>query len=489
MRILQVSAEIFPLLKTGGLADIAGALPAALHGAGCDVRVLLPGFPAILAGVSERVRIGEFVTPWGQDIAVEFGLLGALSTPTHAVYAYVMVAPSLYERPGNPYEDAEKRPYGDNCRRFSALGWAAAHLAHGLDPLWRAQLVHAHDWHAGLAPACLAHWNGGQGPYVPSVFTIHNLAYQGVFGAQHFGELGLPPSAFSVHGVEYYGQISFMKTGLKYATRITTVSPSYAREIQTPDQGCGLDGLLRDRAGDLLGILNAVDPTVWDPAHDALVAHPYSTRNLTGKASNKAAMQAEMGLAVQADAPLFAMVSRLTEQKGVPLVLAGIDEIVSRGGQLLMLGNGDSALEAAVRALVAQYPGQVAAKLGYDEAFAHRIFAASDVTLVPSRFEPCGLTQMYGLKYGSLPLVRRVGGLADTVVDSDLETLTDHTATGFVFDHFDVQDYRRAVRRAFALYQRKAEWARVRQTGMRLAFDWDSAARQYTALYQSLIPS
>ena len=489
MRILQVSAEIFPLLKTGGLADIAGALPAALQEVGCEVRVLLPGFPAIRAGVTDAVPVGQFVTPWGGTVQIEFGVLAALSTPTRTVQAYILVAPELYDRPGNPYEDANKQPYGDNCRRFAALGWAAAHLAHGLDALWRPQLVHAHDWHAGLAPACLAHWNGGQGPYVPSVFTIHNLAYQGVFGAQHFGELGLPPSAFNVHGVEYYGQLSFMKAGLTYATRITTVSPTYAREIQTPAQGCGLDGLLRDRAADLVGILNAVDSAVWDPAKDALLAHPYSIRNLTGKAASKAELQATMGLTVQNEAPLFAMVSRLTEQKGVPLVIAGIDEIVSRGGQLLMLGNGDTALEEAVLAAVRAHPGQVAAKLGYDESFAHRIFAGSDVTLVPSRFEPCGLTQMYGLKYGSLPLVRRVGGLADTVVDADLESLADHTATGFVFNDFEVADFRRAVRRAFGLYQMKAEWARVRQTGMRLAFDWDSAARQYTGLYQSIIPS
>jgi starch synthase len=487
MRILQVSAEIFPLLKTGGLADIAGALPAALQSQGCDVRVLLPGFPAILAGLKAPARIGSFGTPWGEAVEVMFGALPALSNASITIYAYVLVAPGLYDRPGNPYEDANKHPYVDNHRRFAALGWGAAHLAHGLDRLWCAQLVHSHDWHAALAPTCLAVWNAGMGPRVPSVYTIHNLAYQGVFWPQNFGDLGLPGHVFSVQGMEYFGQISFMKAGLSYASHITTVSPTYAREIQTPDQGCGLDGLLRGRAGSLSGILNAVDDTVWNAATDSHLEHHFDVRNMTGKARNKAAMQAEMGLTVDADVPLFTVVSRLTEQKGMPLVLSGLDEILGRGGQLLVLGNGDTQLEQAFGLQAKAHPKQVAFRMGYDEAFAHRIFAASDVTVVPSRFEPCGLTQMYGLKYGSLPLVRRVGGLADTVTDTDLETLDDQTATGFVFDAFDVKDYRRAIRRAFALYHRRADWNRVRQTGMKIAFDWGSAAQHYTHLYKSLI--
>lgn len=487
MRVLQVSAEIFPLLKTGGLADIAGALPPALLAQGCDVRVLLPGFPAIMAGLKDPVKVGGFGTPWGESVEVLFGALPAVSQGPHTVYAYVLQAPGLYDRPGNPYEDAQKRPYGDNHRRFAALGWAGAHLAHGLDPLWRADLVHSHDWHAALTPACLAVWNAGVGPRVPSVYTIHNLAYQGVFWPQNFGDLGLPGHVFSVQGMEYFGQISFMKAGLSYASHITTVSPSYAREIQTPEQGCGLDGLLRRRSGQLSGILNAVDDSVWNPATDKLLPHNYDVKNINGKARSKAALQAEHGLKVDADAPLFTVVSRLTEQKGLPLVLAAVDDITSRGGQLLVLGNGDTALEQAFAQKAKDLPAQVAFCMGYDEDLAHRIFAGSDVTLVPSRFEPCGLTQMYGMKYGSLPLVRRVGGLADTVTDTDLETLDNQSATGFVFNHFDVEDYRRAIRRAFALYRRKADWNRVRQTGMRIAFDWASAAQQYTNLYKSLI--
>jgi starch synthase len=487
MRILQVSAEIYPLLKTGGLADIAGALPAALQEVGCDVRLLLPGFTAVTSGIADAVEVGHFVTPWGERLRVDFGVVTALSQGDRVVYAYVLVAPALYERAGGPYEGVDRRPFGDNHRRFAALGWAAAHLAHGLDPLWRVQLVHSHDWHAALAPACLAFWGGGQSPRVPSVYTVHNLAYQGVFDANLFGELGLPPQALSVQGMEYYGRMSFMKAGLVYADRITTVSPTYAREIQTVEQGCGLDGLLRARAGDLRGILNAVDDKVWNPANDALLKHCYDVRRMAGKALNKAALQTAMGLPVLPDVPVFSMVSRFTEQKGLPLVLGALDEIVARGGQLVLLGNGDASLEEAILAQVQAHPQQIAARVGYDEAFAHLVFGGSDITLVPSLFEPCGLTQMYGMRYGSLPLVRSVGGLADTVVDSDLETLADHTATGFAFKEFAVDDYRHALRRAFALYQRKAEWARVRQTGMRLAFDWRGAAQKYADLYGSLI--
>jgi starch synthase len=486
MQILQVSAEIFPLLKTGGLADIAGALPAALQAAGCDVRVLLPGLPAIRAGLTDPVMVGKFTMPWGGSVAVAYGTLPALSSGTQAIGAYLLLSPDLFDRTGNPYEDADKKPYADNHRRFAALGWGAAHLAHGLDPGWRPEVVHSHDWHAALAPACLSLWSGQRAAEVPSVFTVHNLAYQGIFGAQCFDDLGLPADAFQLDGMEFHGQLSFMKAGLFYADRITTVSPTYAREIQTPEQGCGLDGLLRVRSEHLSGILNAVDASVWNPANDIQIAHHFDVHDMAGKARNKARLQAELGLQVRANAPLFAVVSRLTEQKGLPLVLAAIDEIVSRGGQLLVLGSGDAELEAAFTGQAQVNSRQVAVRLGYDESFAHRIFAGSDVTLVPSRFEPCGLTQMYGLKYGSLPLVRRVGGLADTVVDADLETLDNSSATGFVFDSFTEADYRRAVRRAFALYRRQADWRRVRQTGMCQAFDWASAAQQYTALYRSL---
>ncbi len=486
IRLLQVSAEIYPLLKTGGLADIAGALPAALATAGCDTRVLLPGLPAIRDGLRDAQAVGQFSLPWGEPVRVLRGKLpavpGAAGSP---VLAYLLDAPGLYDRPGNPYEDAQRRPYADNHRRFAALGWGAAHVARGLDPSWAPQLVHGHDWHAGLAAACLKFTAG---PPVPVVFTVHNLAYQGIFSADVLGELGLPVSAFQIDGLEFHGQISFMKAGLFYASKITTVSPTYAREIQTPEQGFGLDGLLRSRRNDLSGILNAVDTTIWNPATDPLIARTYSVEQMTGKARCKAALQTEAGLQPHKDAPLFTVVSRLTEQKGLNLVLAGIDDLVQGGGQLLVLGSGDHALETAFGHAAQRHPGAVALRVGYDEAYAHRIFAGSDVTLVPSRFEPCGLTQLYGLLYGSLPLVRAVGGLADTVVDADLATLDDHTATGIVFASFSEADYRHAVRRALALYRQPRAWARVRQTGMQQNFSWAQAARHYRAVYAAALP-
>ena len=485
MRILQVSAELFPLLKTGGLADVAGALPAALGAQGCAVRALLPGFPAVVAGLHAPHKVGSFTTPWGEGVDVVLGELPGLGAAGGALQAYVLIAPGLYDRPGNPYHDAQHNPYADNHRRFAALAWGAAHLAYGLDAGWSPQLVHCHDWHAGLAPACMAYWNSPQ--RVPTLFTIHNLAYQGCFPADCFADLGLPASAFGVSGLEFYGQVSFMKAALVYADHISTVSPTYAREIQTPEQGFGLDGLLRSRATQLSGILNGVDSSVWDPGHDALLAHPFDGRNLTGKARNKAALQTETGLEPLPDAPLFSLVGRLTEQKGLPLVLGGIEEVVGGGGQLLVLGSGDTALEHALATQAQAHPGRMAVRLDYDEALAHRIFGGSDVTLVPSRFEPCGLTQLYGLKYGSLPLVRRVGGLADTVVDTDLESLDDRSATGFVFDNFDSTDYRRAVRRALALYRRRADWSRVRQNGMRMESGWEQSALRYRDLYASLL--
>ena len=486
MRVLQVSAEIFPLLKTGGLADIAGALPQALAGVGCQVRALLPGFPAILQALQASSLVGEFRAPWGDTVRVRLGQLAGVPGGDGPLSAYVLEAPALYARPGNPYEDAQRRPYADNHRRFAALGWAAAHLAHGLDGDWAPQILHCHDWHAGLAPACLKHWPGPAAG-VRTLYTVHNLAYQGLFDPEVFGELGLPAAAFQLDGLEFHGQVSFMKAGLHYADHLSTVSPSYASEIQTPEQGCGLDGLLRRRHAQLTGILNAVDEAVWSPGADALIDHAYTPARMAGKALCKAALQRSSGLGEQADAPLFSLVGRITEQKGLSLVLAGVDEIVAQGGQLLVLGSGEAGLEQALQQQAVRHPGRVAVHLGYDEALAHRIFAGSDVTLVPSLFEPCGLTQMYGLKYGSLPLVRAVGGLADTVIDADLATLADHSATGFVFGPFTDAAYQHALRRAFALYGKRAAWARVRQTGMRQPLGWAPAAARYLALYQRLL--
>lgn len=483
MRVLHVCSEIYPLLKTGGLADVAGALPAAQAKNGCDARVLVPGFPALRAGVLEQVLVAELAPVFGSGaIRLYRGLL-----PGSGIAVYVIDAPDLYDRPGNPYADAENRDYPDNHRRFALLGWIAARMAEGLDPSWRPQVVHAHDWHAGLAPAYLkaAQQAGGQ-RLAGSVQTVHNLAYQGNFPSHVFDQLHLPGHFFDVNGVEFHGDVSFLKAGLFYADKLTTVSPTYAREIQGGDQGCGLDGLLRSRAGDLAGVLNGVDEAVWNPATDRLIPKVYDNRSMAGKLKGKTALQQEAGLALQNEAPLFCVVCRLTEQKGLHLVLDALPEIVERGGQIMVLGAGDAGLEAAFRAAAAAHPESVAVKIGYDEALSHRLIAASDVILVPSRFEPCGLTQLYGLKYGTLPLVRRVGGLADTVVDCSLENIADAVATGFVFETFDTTGIRAALRRAFALYNRKSDWKLVQRTAMQQQFGWDAAAADYLALYREI---
>lgn len=475
MRVLHVCAEMFPLLKTGGLADVSGALPLALAPLGCDVRVLLPGFPAIFAGLTIDGEVAQFDTFAGA-VRLLFG------TTADGVAVYVIDAPHLYARGGNPYQDGNHHPYADNHVRFALLGWMAARIAEGCDGFWRPGVVHAHDWHAGLAPAYLA----AVGHPARSVFTIHNLAYQGVFSPSDFAAVDLPAHFFDVNGVEFHGHLSFMKAGIYYADRVTTVSPTYSLEITGIEQGCGLDGLLRDRGGALSGVLNGVDDAIWNPEHDALIAASYSADKLAGKAKCKAALQAVMGLEVAADKPLFAVVSRLTEQKGLHLVLDVLHEITERGGQFVLLGSGDAAMEAAFRVAAAENPSQIAVKIGYDESFSHQIMAGSDVIMVPSRFEPCGLTQLYGLKYGALPLVRRVGGLADTVVDCSLENLQEGIATGAVFDGFSSEELTRGIRRMFALWARPKEWKAVRQQGMRADFGWHTAAEQYCDLYRAL---
>jgi len=485
MNVLHVAAEVYPFVKTGGLADVLGALPAAQAAAGAEVRLLLPGLPALTQVLREPEVVGRVLAPWGGAPAEL--VRGVLDAPHLAgVPAYLLRHDALYHRPGTPYGDGSGHAFVDNHRRFALLGFAASRLAEGVDAAWSPQAVQGHDWHAGLAPAYLSVGRTAKRHRAVSVFTIHNLAFQGLFEQRHFVELGLPASAWSLQGLEFHGQLSFMKAGLQYADRITTVSPSYAREIQASEFGAGLDGLLRERGAVLSGILNGVDDAVWNPAADAALAATYNADKTTGKAACKAALQRECKLDVRDDALLFAAVTRLTEQKGLQLLLPAIDDLVARGGQLVVLGSGDAALEAALRAAAAKHPKAVALRQGYDEALSHRIFGGSDVTLVPSRFEPCGLTQMYALRYGSLPLVRRTGGLADTVTDSTIEDLADERATGFVFERFDSADLERALRRAFTLWQRPREWRAVRKRGMQQRFGWSEAAERYLALYRSV---
>jgi starch synthase len=481
MKVLQVGAEIFPLLKTGGLADVLGALPQALAGRGVDVRLLLPGLPGILDAVLHAQRVAALGPAFG---AARVTLLRGVMPYTH-LPAYVVDAPFLYQRGGGPYQDSRGNEWPDNLQRFGLLGWAAAQLAQGgADADWAPQVVHAHDWHAALACAYLhAHPAAG----AASVFTIHNLAYQGLFPHDDIALLGLSSRYLSPSALEFHGQLSFMKAGLKFADRITTVSPTYAREIATHEFGVGLEGVIRGRGADVSGILNGIDTGVWNPAADSALAARYDAERLDGKARNKAALQQRFGLQVQAEAPLFGLVSRLTAQKGLDLVLAALPELVRMGAQLVVQGTGEGGLEAALRDAAAAHPGRVAVHLGYDEPGAHRLIAGADLILVPSRFEPCGLTQMYGLRYGSVPLVRRVGGLADTVRDAGSAEHPAPDGNGFVFEPAWPPALLDAAWRAIECYRRPALWQALMRRAMAEDLSWDGPAQRYVALYDRLI--
>ena len=483
MKVLLAAAEVFPLVKTGGLADVMGALPQALVRAGAGVRLVLPGLPAILQGLEQQQLVCELGALFGAGrVRVRRGRLACGAVP-----AYVVDAPYLYQRAGNPYLAPNGAEWSDNLQRFALLGWVAAHLASGeLDEAWRPDVLHAHDWHAAMACAYAAVHPGTK---VATVFTVHNLAYQGLFDAGDYHLLGLPARCMVPGGIEFHGQFSFMKAGLSYADRVTTVSPGYAAEIATEEFGCGLDGVVRARGKDVSGILNGVDSEVWNPQTDAAIAARYSRQSLAGKARCKAALQQSLGLTVGARTPLFAVVSRLTSQKGLDLVLATLPALLSQGAQLAVLGTGDAALENAFAAAGVRHPGQVAVRMAYDEAFAHQMVAGADVMLVPSRFEPCGLTQLYALRYGTVPLVRRVGGLADTVLDAGNAAGVGAEATGFVFGPATAEALADAITRAVGRFQVPAQWQALVRQGMAQDFSWSSAAEKYLALYRGMMPS
>lgn len=481
MRVLYVTSEVFPLVKTGGLGDVSAALPAALADIGVDVRLLLPGYPAILDGLQDaRTAAALDSMPGAGDGRLIQGHLPDGSP------ALVIDAPQLFARPGNPYVEENGRDWWDNHRRFAALGWVAAQLAAWeVVAGWRPDVIHAHDWQAGLAPAYLAL---RPGPRPATIMTIHNIAYQGLFSPDVLEELRLPPESFRMHGLEYYGKVGFLKAGLFYADKLTTVSPSYAEEIRATDQGCGLEGLLAARAGDLVGIVNGVDYRIWDPAADPHLAAPYDVERLDAKAANKRALQAECGFDPDPAAPLFAVVSRLSPQKGLDLVLEAVPHLVRQGARLMVLGSGDRPLEDGFRRAAAEYPGAVAVRIGYDEALSHRIQGGADLIMVPSRSEPCGLTQLYGLRYGTLPLVRATGGLKDTVRDVCDQSLADGTATGFVFGPDTAEALTAAIDRAIDFHRQTARWRRVQATAMTRDFSWDRSARHYADLYRTVRP-
>tara|TARA_R110002020_G_scaffold316361_6_gene531485 strand:- start:7577 stop:9028 length:1452 start_codon:yes stop_codon:yes gene_type:complete len=478
MKVLSVASEVYPLIKTGGLADVAGALPSALAAHAVEMQVLLPGYKQVMAKLPNPVRLLEFDDLLGAQAAV-------LACRMDGVQYLVLDAPSLFDRDGGPYTDAAGADHPDNWKRFAALSRAAATIAEdGIDG-WIPDIVHAHDWQAGLTPAYMKH---GKAVATPTVMTVHNLAFQGQFGPDIFPDLGLPQSDFAMTGLEYYGDVSFLKGGLQMASAITTVSPTYAQEIRTPDFGMGLDGLINARADALHGIVNGIDTKVWDPGTDTMIAANYTHSKLKKRQPNREALAERFGFA-DTDGPVFTVVSRLTWQKGIDVLAEIVDDIVAMGGKLAVLGSGDQALESALQAAADRHHGHVGLVIGYDEALSHLMQAGGDVILVPSRFEPCGLTQLYGLRYGNVPVVARTGGLADTIIDANEAAIAARVATGFQFGPVTPDALREALRRAIRSFADPKVWARLQNQGMNADVSWDRSALRYASLYAELLAS
>lgn len=469
-RVLSVASECVPLVKTGGLADVVGALPAALAGQGWEMRVLLPCYRALKPLTPKLSEVWRSEDLFGGPARVWSGQQSGISV-------LLLEADHFYDREGGPYA-GPSGDWPDNALRFAALSWAGAEIAKaGLSDGWKPDVLHGHDWQAGFASAYLAY--GGKP--VPSVITVHNIAFQGWAPASAIGDLRLPPEQFTSAGLEYYGGLSSLKAGLVTADRITTVSPNYAAELRRPEFGMGLQGVIAARSDVVSGILNGVDEDVWSPELESI---PYSARSMKGKAANREALCREFDLDVTG--PVAILVSRLTDQKGIDLVAGAMPGFVAGGGGLIVLGSGDPALEAAMRELQKAYPKRVAVHIGYDESLSHRLFSGGDAVLVPSRFEPCGLTQMYGLRYGTVPVVSAVGGLADTVIDASPAALAIGAATGIVFHPVDGLALGQALARLLALYADRKIWAKVQKTAMAQPVGWEQSARAYAALYEGL---
>jgi len=477
VRVLAVASEAYPLIKTGGLADVVGALPAALAREGVATRTLIPGYPDVVAALPDAEAVHTFASLGG-------GPARLLAARTQTLDLLVLDAPHLYARPGNPYLGPDGKDWPDNALRFAALAQCAAAIAADGIAGEAPDIVHAHDWQAALVPALL-HYRGGPRPR--TVMTVHNLAFQGLFPRNLLPATGLPPHAFVIDGAEFHGSISYLKAGLALADRLTTVSPTYAAEIRTPAEGMGLDGLLRERAHVLTGILNGIDLSVWDPARDAHLEATYDARHLARRAANKAALQQRLGLAVEPRTPLFGMVSRLTAQKGVDLVHDALPALAASGAQFALVGSGERALEEKFIVATHRDPGRVGVHVGYDEGLAHLMQAGVDALIVPSRFEPCGLTQLCALRYGAVPVVARVGGLADTIIDANDAALAVRAATGLQFAPVTLAALGIALERTLALYAERPTWRRLQSHAMACDVGWERPARRYAALFRDLV--
>lgn len=479
-KVLFASSEVFPLIKTGGLGDVAGSLPLALDREGHDVRILLPAYGDVLAKTKSHETVAK--------IALNGlpGTVDILEAPfdNNRIKLWLVHYGPAFDRKGNPYLAPDGAEWPDNAARFALFSRIIARIGQGTAGLdWVPSIVHCNDWQTGLAPALLAM----QYPRPATVFTIHNLAYQGVFPYATFHALGLPPHLWSPGGIEYFGNVAFIKGGLVYADMITTVSPNYAQEIQTPRFGHGMDGLLRHRNDRLTGILNGIDLDQWNPETDPYLEKHYNFQRIAGKNANKSALQQDFSLAVDDDIPLIGLVGRLVQQKGIDLVIGALPKLIALGYQIIFLGTGEKGFETALSQWAQRYPQEIAVRIGYDEGLAHRIEAGVDMFLMPSRFEPCGLNQMYSQRYGTVPIVHNVGGLADTVVDATPQNLRRKQATGLVFFEEQISDLELALDRAYLLFQDKKQWRALQRAGMSRDFSWQASAQHYTAAYQQAL--
>ena len=482
LRVLVASSEAHPLIKTGGLADVAGSLPAALRELGHDARLIIPAYPGAVKRIRELKTLCELAIP-GCHAPVR--VLGG-RLPDSKLPAYLVEAPEHFCREGNPYTDVSGRDWGDNPERFLLFCRVVAHIGEGLPELdWSPQVVHCNDWQTGLVPMLLH-----DQPDRPAlVFTIHNLAYQGLFDRATFDRLRLPTGLWSLNGLEFHHRLSFIKGGLVYSDRVNTVSPTYAAEVKTPRFGCGLDGLLRDLGTRFTGILNGIDYGLWNPAADPAIAQPYESETFALKVENKLALQREFGLPRNERAMVFGYIGRLVEQKGVDLILSILPRLLLHPDtQLILQGAGNAAIEDTLLTATATTPDKVGVFIGYDEGRAHRIEAGSDAFLMPSRFEPCGLNQIYSLRYGTVPIVHSTGGLADTVTDATAETIESGAATGFAFHQSNADALWGAVHRALVIYREQPDlWRKLAVNGMRRDFSWESSARNYVQLYREAL--
>ncbi len=476
MKVLSVTSEIFPLVKTGGLADVTGSLPKALVACGVETTSIVPGYPKVM-------QLLKNATP----LLVFDDLLGVRAALLHAriddLNLFVLDAPELYDRPGGPYVDANGRDHVDNWKRFAALSRAAAEIAGGILPGWVPDLVHTHDWQSAMTSLYMREI----GCAVPVVITIHNIAFQGQYSADILPAIGLSSSHFSMKSLEYYGDISFLKGGLVTADAITTVSPTYAREILTPRFGMGMDGILNERVAVLRGIVNGIDLDIWDPASDPHLPRNYDVHSLRRKREIRHLLLKRFDLDDQGTGPVFSAVSRLTWQKGLDMLADTADEIVENGGRLIIFGQGDPDVEQNLIRTAERYPGRMAVHIGYDEPIAHLIHGGSDAIVQPSRFEPCGLTQLYALRYGTVPVVSRTGGLSETIIDANDAAMSARVATGFQFHPVTTDGLRLALRRAMHAFMEPKMWARLQNQGMKAKFSWERSAQQYATVYANMV--